>query len=481
MLGVRHQAQIAGRAERVGLGDRAERRERVVGGHPADARLQVFAELRGEHRAPAHDRAEVAADERHQLGRRSPQRRLGHGPVVPHAFSEPERAGARAHRSGVLERTRPRACRRPACRAARAPRRVAPAAAGARRRRRARGRCRRRSTGCRAGPRTRPNTQAKCPTSQSGGRTVLLALEQVAEQLVRRSAARPTDAGWRSSPPASTGCSSARDEVEQAGERARVPRAGVGDRRERSAGQPLDGARAARRRSFPTRPESSISGGCDAVVAPARLRRGGACPPRARRRSTLPAASATASWSTARRLCSAMPAAPRASAPQNAPHRSSRWGSSRACTASSARAPGSSVISQRIWPRHRPNLHGLGADQALASRSGLCDFSRRHASPLSGMSMYAGVVMIGGLLPLDRTRVSVIVRVDMARRAESSQSLAIVYRSVLDRQARRPCGRSSIDKGAVRHHAAHHDVGVALVAALADRRRRRHLRLCVGP
>src|SRR6202035_4605906 len=53
----------------------------------------------------------------------------------------------------------------------------------------------------------------------------------------------------------------------------------------------------------------------------------------------LPAAMPTASWSTGSPSRSSMPAAPSASAPQNAPHRSSRCGSSRSCSASNARAP----------------------------------------------------------------------------------------------------------------------------------------------
>ena len=66
---VGQQAQIAGRAERVGLGQRADRRERVVRRHPADAAVSVRGELGRGQRAPAHDRAEVAADQRDELAR----------------------------------------------------------------------------------------------------------------------------------------------------------------------------------------------------------------------------------------------------------------------------------------------------------------------------------------------------------------------------------------------------------------------------
>ena len=58
------QAQVAGRAERVGLGQRAERRERVVGRHPADARPRLL--VLGGQRATPDDRAEVAAHQRDQ-------------------------------------------------------------------------------------------------------------------------------------------------------------------------------------------------------------------------------------------------------------------------------------------------------------------------------------------------------------------------------------------------------------------------------
>ena len=341
---VGQQAQVAGRAERVGLGERPERRERVVGGHPADARPQVLVELGREHRAPAHDRAEVAADERDELAARSRAASRGSRcrcPRCPRAGPAPRRRRARAAASSADTTT------------------IMPPAGMSRRSSAAASR----SCGLQVnaavaqrgvgvgdayrsppGPRTRPTTHAKCPTSQSGGGPVELAVEQVVEQLARRSAARPTGGGWRSSRSSVTGRSSAATQVEQPVER-----------RSRSTDPRRGSPRALRRRarsiaaSTPGRGRARHVGVLDrrdrqAVVAPARFAVGEGAGRHARddaargqRHGVLVERLAAVARRCRRR--------PSASAPQKAPHRSSRWGSSRACSASSSRAPGSSVIS----------------------------------------------------------------------------------------------------------------------------------------
>ena len=73
----------------------------LAGTQPTPAR-RCCAELGGGHRASAHDRAEVAADERDQLGCAHLGVSRGHGAVVPDALGEPQRVGARAHGRGVL-------------------------------------------------------------------------------------------------------------------------------------------------------------------------------------------------------------------------------------------------------------------------------------------------------------------------------------------------------------------------------------------
>ncbi len=174
--GVGEQAQVAGRAERVRFRQRAERGQGGVRGHPADARREVLLELGGEHRAPAHDRAEVAGDERDQLGR-------GHAvasgvPLSQSSSRSPSAAAARAERRGLPRvDDRDHASGRLVL-AGRSRRRAARAAAGARRPRPAPGRCRRPCTGARrdrrcAPPRTRsgrrPNPAAG-PSSRPSSR-----------------------------------------------------------------------------------------------------------------------------------------------------------------------------------------------------------------------------------------------------------------------------------------------------------------------
>ena len=75
-------------------------------------------------------------------------------------------------------------------------------------------------------------------------------------------------------------------------------------------------------------------------VVPVNLDRGSAT-----RETRVPAAAATASWSIGLPSCSSAPPARSASAPQKAPQRSSRCGSSAAWASSRARAPGSSATS----------------------------------------------------------------------------------------------------------------------------------------
>src|SRR5437588_1428156 len=85
--------------------------------------------------------------------------------------------------------------------------------------------------------------------------------------------------------------------------------------------------------------------------------------------TVVPAASATSSWSSAAPPSARKPAANSASEPQNAPQKSSRCGSSRACTRSSSSAPGSSAtlrvgelaIAMPIYPSLRA---AVGRDRA---------------------------------------------------------------------------------------------------------------------
>ncbi len=99
---VRQQAQVAGRAERVRLGERAERCERVVGGHPADR--PRAGTRRAPRRAPrARARSRRGRSTRARPARRRSRRRLaGDGAVVPDALVEADRGRAGAHGVGVV-------------------------------------------------------------------------------------------------------------------------------------------------------------------------------------------------------------------------------------------------------------------------------------------------------------------------------------------------------------------------------------------
>ena len=88
-----------------------------------------------------------------------------------------------------------------------------------------------------------------------------------------------------------------RGDVEQAGERGRGPRPGVGDRRKRAAGELLDRLAQPARRSCPRGP-SPRSAGAPGDSRAGRFRRAGGVPASRAPETTLPAASATASWST---------------------------------------------------------------------------------------------------------------------------------------------------------------------------------------
>ncbi len=161
------QAQVARGAERVGFRERAEWRQRVVGGHPADAAGEVGGELVGR----KTERPRTIAPRSQQTSATS-SASLTSPTTVPLsqiASRRPSPAAARADALGVLAETTttmqpPGGHVAPLDRRGQQLARLqmhAPVA-------RARGRCRRAHTGCRAGPSTRPTTQAKCPTFQSG-------------------------------------------------------------------------------------------------------------------------------------------------------------------------------------------------------------------------------------------------------------------------------------------------------------------------
>src|SRR5664280_1904047 len=82
----------------------------------------------------------------------------------------------------------------------------------------------------------------------------------------------------------------------------------------------------------------------------------------------LPAASATASWSSGSPARCSMPAARSASAPQKAPHRSSRWGSSRAWISSSRRAPGRRFMSSAAGLAIA-SIYGRGGSSSARARA----------------------------------------------------------------------------------------------------------------
>ena len=60
---VRDEPEIAARAPGVGVGDDVERRQRLVGRHPADALRGDVIEVRGGDRTPARDRRDVGRDD----------------------------------------------------------------------------------------------------------------------------------------------------------------------------------------------------------------------------------------------------------------------------------------------------------------------------------------------------------------------------------------------------------------------------------
>ena len=112
-VGVGQQAQVAGRAERVGLGERAERRERVVGGHPADAARRCSSSSaanteRPRTIEPRSQQTSATSSRRAHLEHLAASRvPLSHMPSA-----EPERLGARAHARRRPRRRRRRSCRR---------------------------------------------------------------------------------------------------------------------------------------------------------------------------------------------------------------------------------------------------------------------------------------------------------------------------------------------------------------------------------
>ena len=291
--GVGQQPQVARRAERVGLRERPERRERVVGGHPADAAV------RGARRAreASTERPRTIAprsqhDERDQLGRAHAALARVTVPLSHMPSRSPSAGRARAHAPRRPRRRRPR-CIPPAGMS----RRSSAAAS--------------RSAGCRctppvaerrvgvgdrvqasrAGRSTRPTTHTKWPTSQSGAGPSCVAVEQVGEQLGDARRARPTGGGsrgWRSASPGRSQPAQQRRTARRARPRVHGPRvagspssvaAGELDRSPRrtpGGGRPRD-VRVVDRRDL------------QAVVAPARFAvRGAMSGSRARRETTLP-------------------------------------------------------------------------------------------------------------------------------------------------------------------------------------------------
>ena len=96
------------------------------------------------------------------------------------------------------------------------------------------------------------------------------------------------------------------------------------------------------------RPQSPRSSAATAGSPAGRVRPRGSAWPSLELEITVPAATATASWSSGSPPWACRPAALSASAVQKAPQRSSRCGSSRACESRSSLAPGSSSISIRV-------------------------------------------------------------------------------------------------------------------------------------
>ena len=289
-----------------------------------------------------------------QLGRAHAAARAATVPLSHRRLAQAERARRPRAAPGVRGGDDRRSPRRPACRAARSPRRGA--------------RCGCRCTpllaergvgvgdarrGCRRVRGARPTTQAKCPTSQSGGGPVERAVEQVVEQLRRASRARPTGGGWRGSRAASPDARSSAASVEQPVERVRPS---TGRRRGSPSSAPpreladrLDHARGGRAGHAPGPRSAGSPGGSRA----GRFRRRGSvariarrarrrCRRRARRRP----------GRAARPRASLEPAALSASAPQKAPHRSSRWGSSRAWSVEQLAGAGEQRIELLEAARH---------------------------------------------------------------------------------------------------------------------------------